>query len=453
MCWFWNRLAFFTLTIVLPISQSQAFAPFSSHCGSGYTKYLSDLNHVYKQQSPLPKSNVILHLAKKTSKKKKTGASSTVGIKGFGSGGSSVSTSSKPQKKAASYEIDRSKSSLDFYDYINKQGGGANLKRVALGHFPLGDTGMKIRGVVAMKPIPKGELILSIPYEMAINLGQEGDDPTIPAVTLLEVLCDTERDGYDDLAPYLTMLPKFRGRDCLGSTDFFSDKALSALQFPIIYEETVKRRKASQSRYQSEKEKLQKLQWKKEYNDENGAESSQTFPNVIVEEHLQYAVWLITSRVLTVQGQAGSNKSYRLMIPFIDMCNHDRSSPHILSGRAVPGGTLKIIAGRNVEAGEQINICYGGGVAGNDRFVQDYGFLDWADEGYDIVARQLLGRQRVIEGGGITPTQRDEVIEKLKYSSQKEDEELLARGGMQIDEVSAVQFRLGVKKSLEKYEQ
>jgi hypothetical protein len=53
---------------------------------------------------------------------------------------------------------------------------------------------------------------------------------------------------------------------------------------------------------------------------------------------------------------------------------------HLLTGRAVPGGTLKFIAGKTVDIGEQVNIVYGGGVSGNDHFVQDYRFgflLSW----------------------------------------------------------------------------
>ena len=111
--------------------------------------------------------------------------------------------------------------------------------------------------------------------------------------------------------------------------------------------------------------------------------------NVVTEEHLRWAVWLVTSRILTVQGEQNTGESYRLMIPLIDMCNHDRASVHVLTGRAVPGGRLKILAGETVEAGSQVNIPYGGGVAGNDRFIQDYGILDATDGGFafDVVAK------------------------------------------------------------------
>jgi len=424
---------FLQLTSMMLVSFPQSTA-FMSVPSIGRTSY--DISQAIS-------SEAVLNMAKKTTKKKKKGPS-TIGIKGFGSASSSSTTTTSSSSGAPiSCEIDRSKNSLAFYDYVDKNGGGANLKRVALGRFPLGNSEAKIRGVVALKPIAKGELIISIPYEMAINLGQEGGDPTIPALSLLEILCENKKE----LSPYLSMLPKFKGDDCLGSTDFFSDKALSSLQFPIIKEETLKRRKASESRFENDEGKIKNLNWAAVYNDKKEP-SPCTDINV---DHLIYTVWLITSRVLTVQGEEFSNTSYRLMIPLIDMCNHDRSSPHILSGRAVPGGTLKIIAGCNIEAGEQINICYGGGVAGNDRFIQDYGFLDWDNAGYDIVARQLLGRQRVVEGGGNTSLERQKVLDCLKESSVEEDEKLLKEGKVEKDDMTAIEFRVGVKKSLAKF--
>jgi hypothetical protein len=156
---------------------------------------------------------------------------------------------------------------------------------------------------------------------------------------------------------------------------------------------------------------------------------------------------------LTVEGDAEENRAYRLLIPFLDMCNHDRSSPHVLTGRAVPGGELKVVAGAPVQAGEQINICYGGGVAGNDRFLQDYGFLD-STIAYNIVAQQLLGKKRMLEGDSAGRTMsiidRDATMEKLRQTTMKQDEELLEK---ETDPSlkSAIQYRLGVKKALSKF--
>ena len=291
-------------------------------------------------------SDSMLYMAKtakkKKAKKKGTGRSSSSGLKGFGSVGS---------MKGTEVDLDRSKEARLFYDFMEEGGAGDNLKRCAIGSFPITDD-FKLRGVAALKPVKKGDAIIRIPYELAVNLGQEGADPSGPAVVFLKDYCETLSSSAigngkepSKKAAYYKMLPPFGGDDCLGSTDFFSDEALSELQAPLVVEETKKRKSRTLSRFQSDI-----------------APNAESFPkwidgSPVIAEHLAWAVWLITSRVLTVQGDAEEGKSYRLLIPFLDMCNHDRSSQHILSGRAVPGGELKVVAGAPVKEGDPINIC------------------------------------------------------------------------------------------------
>ncbi|KAI2499867.1 hypothetical protein MHU86_14605 [Fragilaria crotonensis] len=367
----------------------------------------------------------------KSTKPKKKSAASIAGVKGFG--GMSTPSSGKD------VNMDRSKDALAFYDFLEKNGAGDNLKRAALGYFPLPD-GTQLRGVVALRDMKKGDVMIRIPYEIAINLGLEGEDPTMPGLSLLKQYCNAmngvdEPNGVDH-TPYYRMLPEYKGSDCLGSTDFFSDEALEALQAPMVVTETLKRRERT----------------KKGFESIEGPATTWIDGEPMTEQHLRWAVWLITSRVLTVAGPEEENRSYRLMIPFLDMCNHDRSSPHVLTGRAVPGGELKVVAGAPVQAGEQINICYGGGVAGNDRFLQDYGFLD-SDVAFNIVAQQLLGKKRILEGANagrtISSVDRDVAIERLRMTSMLQDQDLLEK---ETDPAvkSAILYRLGVKKALSK---
>jgi hypothetical protein len=379
--------------------------------------------------------------------KKKAGGGASVGLKGFGA-----------QPATAGVETDRSKQAMKFYDFLEQNGAGDNLSRCALGYFPLaaGDA-PKLRGVVALKDLKKGDNIIRIPYELAINLGPEGADPTGPALALLQAYCQSLGGGEDesssssskqeeveeasnvDETPYFELLPPFLGDDCLGSTDFFSDQALEALQTPMVVAETLKRRQRTQARFVALKDDFKWIDG-----------------TPLTEEHLQWAVWLITSRVLTVQGDADEGNSYRLLIPFLDMCNHDRLSPHILTGRAVPGGELKVVAGANVKAGDQINICYGGGMAGNDRFLQDYGFIDTSDKemAFLMVAQQLLGKRNILEGSSagrkISEADREATLEQLRKTTMQEDAQLLES---EKDPAlrSTYQYRLGVKKALSKF--
>jgi len=366
--------------------------------------------------------------AKKTNNKRRP--SSAGGLNGFGS--------PVTIKNNAEVDIDRTKTARDFYDFLTKKDAGENLARCALGYFPL-DGDMKLRGVVAMKDIKKGDTLIRIPYEAAINLGQEGADPSIPALNFLREYCQVMgTTTSSEKRPYFEILPKFRGDDCLGSTDFFSDEALDALQSPLIAEETRSRRERTKARFD--------------------ADVDDSFPcwidgTSVTVDHLQWAVWLITSRVLTVQGAEGEGESYKLLIPFLDMCNHDLSSPHILTGRAAPGAELKIVAGSAVKEGEQIIICYSGGIAGNDRFIQDYGFLDMSDEAkaYTMVAQQLAGKRRIVEGVGagklMSQLDVERSMRELQSTNIEEDRKLL-EDATDPQLRAAYRYRLGVKEAL-----
>jgi hypothetical protein len=195
--------------------------------------------------------------------------------------------------------------------------------------------------------------------------------------------------------------------------------------------------------------------WQEEQQQQQPADNNNTAG--WTPELVKWAVWVITSRVLTVAGEAESGESYRLLIPLLDMCNHDRSSPHILTGRAVPGGRLKVLAGAPVEAGQPINICYGGGVAGNDRFIQDYGFLD--TQGFDSVAQRLSGTpirrsSSPSEGGPLTSHDRERSLTALQQTTLQQDKDLLESAEsnqMPNDVRSAIEYRIGIKQALAKY--
>lgn len=101
---------------------------------------------------------------------------------------------------------------------------------------------------------------------------------------------------------YYRMLPGYRGTDSLGCTDCFSAAALDALQSPLMVEEIRARMERIAARWESLDEEIQWI-------DGNTKATS---------DHLQWAVWLITSRVLTVQagGQDGGPPC-RLLIPYL----------------------------------------------------------------------------------------------------------------------------------------
>jgi hypothetical protein len=424
---------------------SDAFAPL---------RYTHVNLHHQEGASPI---KLLMAKSKPATKKKKPSKSNVSSLKGFGAPSSATASSG--------VSIDRSKSALAFYDYISVNGGESNLKRVGLGEFPLPGTDINIRGVVALQDIRKGDPIIEIPYEMALDFGRQSVDPTLPATSFLQMYCQW-KSGQDikagvatlrsqHIGDYFAMLPAYHSADCLGSTDFFSNEALEMLQSPLVKEETLLRRDLVKARYERDIETMAMM-------------SSNLYrwgDEIATFSHLQWATWLITSRVLTVQAREsdGTTVPHRLFIPLIDMCNHDRDSPHILTGRAEPGGMLKVVAGGDIKSGDAIDISYGGGVEGNDRFIQDYGFLDSGGskeraggagvaEAYRIVAKKLLdlGKKTINSMGRLSIEDQQRSLEALKATTLSEDEELFASGKIiKSDERAALGYRIGIKKAIQ----
>ena len=126
---------FFQVTVCLFLISSQveklaAFAPKNNIFSPALKTFSS-----FKDSST---STALLAKVTKKKNKKKSGGGTAAGIKGFGA----------PTSKSSNVETDRSKEARAFYDYLEKAQAGDNLKRCALGYFPL-PNGISLRGVVA----------------------------------------------------------------------------------------------------------------------------------------------------------------------------------------------------------------------------------------------------------------------------------------------------------------
>ena len=125
---------------------------------------------------------------------------------------------------------------------------------------------------------------------------------------------------------YDSMLPK-RGTDEMGSTDFWEEGEIDKIGLPYVREET--------------KRRCEVIRGQAEY------EGCDVFD-------LRHNSWLVTSRCLTVAGDPETGEQRKILIPYLDMINHDRGSGHVLTGRAVKGGWLRVLAGRDIKKGEQV---------------------------------------------------------------------------------------------------
>ncbi|KAG5179118.1 hypothetical protein JKP88DRAFT_350092 [Tribonema minus] len=311
--------------------------------------------------------------AKKPAKKQ---AATKISLRGFGG------TAAKPSKEAAAAgsagdgTLIRDASTLALYQWLDSA--GVDMRKIAIADFG------GLRGVMALEDIKKGQCIIEVPAKSAIDLGDEGTP------------------GSPDLT----------------TTDFFTEAELAMLQWPPVVDET-RRRIALCEKLYEDVIKMQ-VQMGSAFNGKQ-----------VTVEDLKWAVFIVVSRVLTVV-RGDDVRFAKLLIPGIDMFNHDASSPHVLTGRMAAGASLKVLAGADVKAGTQVNIAYSGGVPRSDRFIQDYGFLDAAgcSEADAILLAGSLGKRYEAQ---------------LRETTAAEDQALLEGGTLSPKEALAVQFRLALK--------
>ena len=288
---------------------------------------------------------------------------------------------------------------------------GANLERVAVAEFD------GLRGVMALKDLAPGDEIVAIPGPSAINLGSQSDDPVRAALALLAA---QERDAAaGERQAYWQLLPPPDAAD-LCTPDFFSEKELQMLQWPPLVTEVRGRsaamRKALGDTAPSGDTSIEML----------GIAGGRM-------RQLRWATFLVLSRVLTVQGPAGSSSLNKLLIPFIDMFNHRASCKHYLTGRT--DGMLRVVAGEPVKAGEQVHIVYGTDATTNAEMLGHYGFVD---------AGAAAADQRLVAAS-------PQMLPALERTSVAEDEALLAAAEpLPYNEQLAVRFRLALKRGAAK---
>jgi predicted transcriptional regulator len=85
--------------------------------------------------------------------------------------------------------------------------------------------------------------------------------------------------------------------------------------------------------------------------------------------------------------------------------------------------------------------------------IEDYGFLDTTSNNaaYDMVAQQILGKRRIVEGVGagrlMSESDRQNTIDQLKQTTVEQDRNLLERE-TNPSLIAAYNYRIGVKNSL-----
>lgn len=268
---------------------------------------------------------------------------------------------------------DNSESTQRLIQFLKSQ----NAKGVEQGVADIGFGDDGRRGLFARTKIKKDQIICMVPSDCALALSDpalKGDDaPTFAHGGLNFLKMYKENDQARKIwAPYLDTLPA-RESNFDPTPDFYSDEEIQLLEFPRLINNIRKRKKD-----------IQNL----------ATENSVDF------DELQLATWLVSSRAFNVQIAEDDNdeaapryddrgqiiikagvgtKSIRVLVPFLDMANHDSVSPNCRFTIIDPekdDAWFALEATRNIPAGKELRITYRGGIYSSVELLLNYGFVD-----------------------------------------------------------------------------
>ena len=234
-----------------------------------------------------------------------------------------------------------------------------------------------IRGLFAQKNFKQGQMLCRIPSDCALALSdpaRNGDDaPTLAhgGANFLNMYMKPA-NARKLWAPYLETLPQVGSAQFHPTPDFFSDEEIELLEFPRL---------VRQAKYR--KEEIKKV----------------AVAMNLTPEELQFATWIVASRTFPLaipspeddsaeepqydeKGQvitkAGEKKTIRVLVPFIDMANHNSDNPNAKLTIIDPekdDAWFALEATRPISAGKEITIAYGSGVDSSVELLLNYGIV------------------------------------------------------------------------------
>lgn len=235
---------------------------------------------------------------------------------------------------------------------------GADLSGVEVGPGIKGH-----RGVHVSRRFVRGDTILRLPLNKAINIGPMSVSSSMAAVKLLREM----HKKSSRRLPFVQSLPPMG--DCT-NVDMWPAKAWALLPEPLA-EAAIKRRAQA---------------WKVFTQSVRGRARAYGGHAVTWPEFL-HAVCLVSSRALAVARGHGKGDVVKFLVPFLDLVNHDarRGAPNTI--RLVADDTsvttpspqgpthIELVAGATLSVGDEVFISYGSDLT-PDETISQFGFVD-----------------------------------------------------------------------------
>jgi len=240
------------------------------------------------------------------------------------------------------------------------------------------DADSGLRGLYALRNFKQGQMVCRIPSDCALALSdpaKNGEDaPTLAhaGANFLNMYMKPV-NARKLWAPYLDTLPKFESNKFDPTPDFFSDEEIELLEFPRLVRQA-KDRKEEIQRVASEMnlttEELQFATW---------IAASRTFPLALPSEEEEESA---DDPKFDERGQiiskTGEKKTIRVLVPFIDMANHNSDNPNAKLTIIDPekdDAWFALEATRPISAGKEIVIAYGSGIDSSVELLLNYGII------------------------------------------------------------------------------
>lgn len=231
-----------------------------------------------------------------------------------------------------------------------------------------------LRGLFSIKKFKKGQMMCQIPSDCALALSDPNkNDENAPTLAqgganFISMYWKNEK-ARQLWAPYLDTLPVQGSSQFDPTPDFFGDEELELLEFPRLVQQVKER-----------KEKIAEVAA------EEGLDA----------DELQFATWMAASRAFMISIATESNddeskpdemgrtvtkgdqKSIRVMVPFIDLANHNSEHPNAKLTLIDPEkdeAWFALEATRPIAAGKEIVISYGNGAQSSVEILLNYGFV------------------------------------------------------------------------------
>ena len=240
-----------------------------------------------------------------------------------------------------------------------------------------------LRGLVASRDVKVGDVLLEVPFRACLGDVVEAEINTEPPFT--------ESPRWAEALPWNVRLATLALKERERQSSFLGSWPESPVEL-CMCASTDSLTEYAQDESVASEAVFVSMWVQEQYVQAKAAASGAGEPFPWSEEDWLWALTHVGSRVLNVESGASRFGECRLLVPCLDLANHEAvpSALYAFSAASSCGPAVRLIAARDLRAGEPVTLTYGQRT--NDHMAQYYGFVPSANPN-DVVLvslRQVL---------------------------------------------------------------